>query len=88
MLFFGNQDKITNVVNKLTSEGYRKFVFSLRGVSQIDHSGAEELGSILEEFKSRGMRVALCGLQPEVEKMLERVGVEYKEYKSPNHKEF
>ena len=34
------------------------------------------------------MRVALCGLQPEVETMLERVGVEYKEYKSPNHKEF
>ncbi|MDY4066285.1 SulP family inorganic anion transporter, partial [Bullifex sp.] len=86
MLFFGNQDKITAVVNKLASEGFRKFVFSLRGVSQIDHSGAEELGSILEECKARGFKVALCGLQSEVETMLERVGVEYKEYKSPNIK--
>ena len=82
MLFFGTQEKITATVNKLIGEGVNKMVFSLRGVSQIDHSGAEELQSILEECRSKGVKSSLAGIQPEVETMLDRVGIHYKEYSS------
>ena len=82
MLFFGTQEKITATVNKLIGEGVNKMVFSLRGVSQIDHSGAEELQSILEECRSKGVKISLAGIQPEVETMLDRVGIHYKEYSS------
>lgn len=82
MLFFGTQEKITGEVSSLIEKGFTKIVFSLRGVSQVDHSGAEELQSILEDCKSKGVRIALCGIQPSVEKMLDRVGIHYKEYSS------
>ena len=82
MLFFGTQEKITGEVSSLIEKGFTKIVFSLRGVSQVDHSGAEELQSILEDCKAKGVRIALCGIQPSVEKMLDRVGIHYKEYSS------
>ena len=41
-----------------------------------------ELQSILEECRSRGVKISLAGIQPDVEKMLDRVGIHYKEYSS------
>lgn len=76
-LFFGTQDRITKVVEKLKSQGVKRIIFSLRGVTAIDHSEAEELENIFNECKAEGIEVLLCGLHGDVERIFERLDMSF-----------
>lgn len=76
-LFFGTQDKITRTVNKLRLQGVRRIILSLRGVTAIDHSEAEELENIFNECKENGIEIYLCGLHGDAERIFERLDMDF-----------
>lgn len=76
-LFFGTQDRITKVVERLKSQGVKRIIFSLRGVTAIDHSEAEELENIFNECKADGVEVLLCGLHGDPERIFDRLDMSF-----------
>ncbi len=72
-VFFGNAAKIREALE--TIDSYEEIIFSLRGVSAIDTSGAQTLYELCEELKDSNIRVAFCGVQKSVREMLERAGI-------------
>ncbi len=72
-IFFGNAAKIREALE--TIDSYEEIIFSLRGVSAIDTSGAQTLYELCEELKDSNIRVAFCGVQKGVREMLERAGI-------------
>ena len=47
----------------------------MRGVPQLDMSGAQALMSILQSLRSEGVDVALCGLPSSAMEMMQRSGI-------------
>lgn len=72
-VFFGNAAKIREALE--TIDSYEEIIFSLRGVSAIDTSGAQTLYELCEELKDSNIKVAFCGVQKSVREMLERAGI-------------
>jgi SulP family sulfate permease len=67
----------TGVLEKVTAEtaGCDTVLFSMRGVSLMDISGAQLLLSILEDFKARGVDIVLCGVPHLTRETLDRAGI-------------
>lgn len=72
-VFFGNIAKLTEAVEQM--QDCKEIIFSLRGVSAIDTSGAQSLGEICEELLQKNIKLSFCGVQPGVKEMLQRAGV-------------
>ncbi len=72
-VFFGNCAKLNDAVEQM--ESYDEIIFSLRGVSAIDTSGAQNLHEICENLLARGVKLSFCGVQPAVKEMMQRSGV-------------
>jgi SulP family sulfate permease len=72
-LFFGSQDMITREVEKLLNKKTERIIFSLRGVSTIDHSSVDEFTSIVEMCKKHHIEVLFCGVQSGVKSMFDRL---------------
>lgn len=72
-LFFGSQEQLTKTVESLLSEGVGRIIFSLRGVSTIDHSSINEFVEIIHMCRKRSVDVLFCGLQPSVQSLMKRL---------------
>lgn len=72
-VFFGNCAKIADAVENIGS--FDELIFSLRGVSAIDTSGAQNLYEIFEELSVSGKKIFVCGVQPSVKEIMQRAGV-------------
>lgn len=72
-MFFGNCSKINDAVAEL--EGYDEIIFSLRGVSAMDISCAQNLYEICGELKENEVKLSFCGVQTSVKEVLQRAGV-------------
>ncbi|MBQ6999126.1 MAG: SulP family inorganic anion transporter [Clostridia bacterium] len=72
-VFFGNCAKLNDAVEQM--DGYDEIIFSLRGVSAIDTSGAQNLHEICENLLASGVKLSFCGVQPAVKEMMQRSGV-------------
>lgn len=71
-LFFGTQEQLTNALAEL--KNLRGIIFSMRGVPNIDDSAIVEMRTLLRDFRSDGVEVLFCGVQPKVMGALERAG--------------
>ena len=73
-LFFGNAEKLfEHVYGEL--EDSKRLIFSMRGVSGIDSTGAEVILDIVRECDSKHVSVTICGLSDMVRKRLDTAGV-------------
>ncbi len=72
-LFFGSQEQLTKVTERLIGEGNKRLIFSLRGVPSIDHSSIEEFTEIVELCRKHSVEILFCGLQPAVQSMMQRL---------------
>lgn len=71
-LFFGTQDKLTEVLHQL--DDAEAIIFSMRGVPIIDDSAIEELRMLYNEYNGKGVKFLFCGVQPKVKGTMERAG--------------
>ncbi len=74
-LFFANQEKLLHAFECQAIES-SAIIISMRGVSSIDESGANELKLINESAKHHDCEVYLCGIQETVKQQLHRYEVE------------
>lgn len=72
-LFFGNAGKFRNAFDNL--EPCERLIFSMRGVSTIDTSGAQLILELCQKFKNEGHDIVFCGIQPHVMDTLVQAGV-------------
>ena len=61
VLFFGNADDLTRVVNE-TLKGSKVVLLDLRGISDVDVSGATILSNLITRVHQRGKLIAFCNL--------------------------
>ena len=61
VLFFGNADDLTRVVNE-TLKGSKVVLLDLRGISDVDVSGATILSNLTARAHQRGKLIAFCNL--------------------------
>lgn len=73
-IFFGNSSKLNTAIEQLPA--CDEIIFSLRGVSAIDTSGAQNLHEICEALLAQNVSVCFCGVQSSVREMLQRAGIE------------
>ena len=71
---FGNSSKLNTAIEQLPA--CDEIIFSLRGVSAIDTSGAQNLHEICEALLAQNVSVCFCGVQSSVREMLQRAGIE------------
>ncbi|MNY14279.1 C4-dicarboxylic acid transporter DauA [compost metagenome] len=72
-LFFGDARRFAETV--LADVHCRGMVLGLGAVTTLDVTAAIALGNVVRELQHRGVKVALCGLVPEVAGMLDRLEV-------------
>ena len=63
VLFFGNADDLSNLVNDLLKSS-KMVLLDMRSVSEVDVSGVNILVELLVRAKSRGKTVLFCNLVP------------------------
>ena len=71
-LFFGTQDKLTDVLHEL--DDAKSIIFSMRGVPSIDDSAITELNTLYKEYTNNGKRILFSGVQNDVKSTMERAG--------------
>ncbi len=76
-LFFGTQDRIMKTVEELKSQGIKRIILSLRGVTVIDHSEAEELEEVFLKAKRDGVEILLCSLNSNITRLFERLDMDF-----------
>lgn len=75
-LFFATAEKFKNEV--LSIEEAKVIILSMRGVPLIDTSALQALDEVMAEFKNRGCKLMLCGLQQQVKDFIDKSGFEEK----------
>lgn len=73
-LFFGSAEKLFDQV-RVDIESSKRLIFSMRGVSAIDSTGAEVMLDVVNECVSAGVCVNICGLRQDVKRRLDIAGV-------------
>ena len=72
-IIFANAQKITDMAEAFA--GRSSAIFSMRGVSYMDISGAQAFLEMVEELKKANIPVYICGVSDAVMTMMERSGV-------------
>lgn len=72
-LFFANAEKFLSRMHD--GGACSELILSMRGVANIDTTGAQTLLDFCRESRENGTRVLLCGVQPAVQSMLQRAGI-------------
>ncbi len=62
-MFFGNADSLSRRVKQLYNEA-DVVVLDMRGVSDLDISGAHVIRSLFDKSRERGKRLVLCNVRP------------------------
>jgi SulP family sulfate permease len=73
-LIFANSHEIQNIPANLGSD-CDTAIFSMRGASHMDISGAQILLEVIQGLREKGIDVVLCGLPKSTMKMIERSGI-------------
>lgn len=61
VLFFGNADDLSNLVNEMLKES-KMVLLDMRGISAVDVSGATVLANMVTRAKARGCTIILCNV--------------------------
>ncbi len=72
-IIFANAQRITDMAEAFA--GRSSAIFSMRGVSYMDISGAQAFLEMVEELKKANIPVYICGVSDAVMTMMERSGV-------------
>ncbi len=72
-ILFANCRSMENLPERIA--GADTVLFSMRGVSHLDVSGAQELLEQLKALRGGGVDVALCGVTPAAMEMMRRSGI-------------
>lgn len=72
-IFFANTQTITNYLHTIPKAN--RVILSVRGVSVVDPDAAQSLLEIHNNYAEQGVELLICGLNPNVRKVLERAGV-------------
>jgi sulfate permease, SulP family len=72
-LFFGAAQKLTDVLEQVAGRP-RTFILRLDAVPEIDATGAQALGRVLEKLNRKGTKVIIVGIQPQPRHVLKRMG--------------
>ncbi len=73
-VFFGNAEKLLEPVRAAMAES-DKLIFSMRGVSGMDTTGAETILDVVRECREQSVEVVLCGLNDGIRKRLDQAGI-------------
>ncbi len=73
-IIFANTQNIEEITEKI-KEGCDTVLFSMRGASHIDTSGAMAFLELLQELKDRGIDVMICGLSNNAKEIMRRSGI-------------
>ena len=72
-VLFANCEQITDLAGRF--QGRSAVLFSMRGVSYMDVSGAQAFLELLRQLKAQELPVYICGLSDSVRLMMERSGI-------------
>ena len=72
-VLFANCEQITDLAGRF--QGRSAVLFSMRGVSYMDVSGAQAFLELLEQLKAQELPVYICGLSDSVRLMMQRSGI-------------
>jgi SulP family sulfate permease len=78
-LFFANADVLRHQVTRLVDEAdppVRTVVLDAEGMVDMDITGAETLGALLDDLDERGIRLVLARVRTSLQTTLRRLGVE------------
>lgn len=73
-VFFGNAAKLLESVRAAMMES-DKLIFSMRGVSGMDTTGAEIILDIVRECREQNVDIMFCGLHDSMRKWLDQAGI-------------
>ncbi|MGH7897579.1 MAG: SulP family inorganic anion transporter [Candidatus Binatia bacterium] len=71
-LFFGVVDELEDRLDRIAAGGARAIVIRLKRAHAIDATAAEALAGFAADFHTRGGRLLLCGLKPELRARIAR----------------
>jgi sulfate permease, SulP family len=71
-LFFGVVDELEGIFERIADNGTKAIVVRLKRAHAIDATAAESLADFASWFRSRGGRLVLCGLKPELHAQIAR----------------
>lgn len=72
-ILFSNTQMIEEIGQQVN--GFSSVIFSMRGVSYMDISGAQAFLDLLRQVQNRQAQVFLCGVSPSVRQMMDRSGI-------------
>ena len=72
-IMFANAQTVESMADKMA--GYHTVYMSLRGVSDMDISGAQAMTHLAETLKARGTALVLTGMQDRTRQMADRCGL-------------
>ncbi len=72
-ILFANAKMLSNIISE--SEGKSAVIFSMRGTSYMDISGAQVFSELLLELKNEGKVVCMCGVSDGVKEVMSRSGI-------------
>ena len=78
-LFFANAEVFRNQIRKLVeraSHPVRQVIVSAEGITDMDVTGGEMLGRLLEDLRELGVRFTLARVRTSVRKTIRRLGLE------------
>ena len=67
---------LDNAIRKAMEEGRQKIVVDCRGLNYISSAGLGVFMSYLEDFKDKGVKFVVYGLQDKVKHVFELIGLE------------
>ena len=72
-ILFSNTQMIEEIGQQVS--GFSSVIFSMRGVSYMDISGAQAFLDLLRQVQNQQAQVFLCGVPPSVRQMMDRSGI-------------
>lgn len=72
-IIFSNTELVEAIAQRV--RGRKNVLFSLRGVSYMDISGAQAFQELLEQLQGQGSALYLCGVSRSVRQMMDRSGI-------------
>lgn len=72
-IIFANTEQIADIYNSVKEKN--EVIFSMRGASYIDISGAQAFLELIEELHKNNIKVDICGVSEAVKTMMDRSGI-------------
>ncbi len=73
-VIFTNTESIEDILEKIPGH-FNTVLFSMRGASHVDVSGAQAMLGIIKKLKAIHADVVICGLSPDARKIFDRSGI-------------